>query len=205
MWRGWGSDSRFGDDLCGAGGIAVELAIRLLIRPKRRALKGDPAKYTSCAAIAQNLRTHVSIRVSRSRTSLRSGSRRYVSAKLHLGMQEATRAAVVHDQKNEVRCFSANPQTKAAAFQRIHGRSTPRAREVLTGAAHHRAAAVAAPNNKRRFQHRRHDHHTAGLVNKVLRDVIRNIEDLLHHFSSILKTVLLSFCFALIFCKHDWS
>src|SRR5882762_2021270 len=80
----------------------------------------------------------------------------------------------------------------------------PQGPEVLTGAAHHRAAAVAAPNNKRRFQHRRHDHHATGFVNKVLRDVIRNIEDLLHHFSRILKTVLLSFCFALIFCKHEW-
>src|SRR5258708_16427974 len=132
MCRGWGSDVRFGDDLCGAGGIAVELAIRFLIRSKRRALKGDTGKYTSCAGIAQNLRAHISIRVNRSRTSLRSGSRRYVSAKLHLGMQETTRAAAVHDQKNEVRCFSANLKTKPAPFQRLPRLRTPRPHTLLT-------------------------------------------------------------------------
>src|SRR6516162_8981451 len=105
-------------------------------------------------------------------------------------MQETTCAAVVHHEKNKIRGLSTKLQPNATTFQRIHGRCAPRTGEVLTGAAYHGAATVAATNNKGGFQHRRHHNNTTGLIDQVLRNVVRNLEDLLHDRSCVLKTIL---------------
>src|SRR5712664_2149673 len=201
----WSFHIRFRDDLGGACGFAVELATRVFIGTERRALEGDTGKRTSCAGVAQNFRTHVSVSVGGSRTALRSSGDRCVRSQFHLGVQEAACATIVHDVKNEVGGFSANLQTDATAFQRIHGWCAPRTREVLTRAADHRATAVAATNNKCGFQYRWHYDYATGFVEQVLRNVVRNLEDLLHHFSSILKTIPLGFCFARIFRRRERS
>src|SRR5258708_5244923 len=144
-------DIRFQNDFCGACGFAVELAICIFVGPERRAIERYARKNTSRAGVAQKLRTHVSIRISRSRTSLRSSGDRCVRSQLHLGAQQAASATVVHHEKNEIGGFSTNLQTNAAAFQRIHGRCAPRTGEVLTGATYHRAATVAAANDNAAF------------------------------------------------------
>src|SRR5215467_3058929 len=119
-------------------------------------------------------------------------------------MQETTCATVVHHKKNKIRCFSTKLQPNAAAFQRIHGWRAPRTGEVLTSAAYHCAATVAATDNKGGFQHRRHHDNTTSLIDQVLRNVVRNLEDLLHDSSCVLKTIL-GFCFAHILCGRQWS
>src|ERR1700740_1800623 len=108
MRGGRRTELRFGDDLRGARGVAIELAIRVLIRSKRRAIKRDTGKSASCTRVTQNLRAHISVGISRSGTSLRSGRGGYVCSQLHLRAQQAACAAVVHDEKDEVSCFAAN-------------------------------------------------------------------------------------------------
>src|SRR6266849_202346 len=205
VMRGRGSiHIRFHDDLCGACGFAIELAIRVFIGTERRALQRYTGKNTSCAGVAQNFRAHICISVGGSRAAFRSSGDRCVRSQFNLGKQEAACAAVVHDEKNEVGGFSANLQTDATAFQRVHGWRTPGTGEVLAGAADHRATAVAAANNKRGFQHRRHHDDATGLVEQVLRNVVRDIEDFLDDSSCVLKTILFRFCFARIFRGRQW-
>src|SRR5258706_14753465 len=94
-------DIRFQNDFCGACGFAVELAICIFVGPERRAIERYARKNTSRAGGAQKLRTHVSIRISRSRTSLRSGGDRCVRSQLHLAPQQEPCATLAHNEKTE--------------------------------------------------------------------------------------------------------
>src|SRR5215467_8146546 len=119
-------------------------------------------------------------------------------------MQETTCATVVHHEKNRIRGFSTNLQPNTATFQRIHGWCAPRTGEVLTGAAYHGAATVAPTDNKGGFQHRWHHDNTTSLIDQVLRNVVTDLEDLLHDRPCVLTTIF-GFCFAHSLCGRQWS
>ena len=81
-------------------------------------------------------------------------------------------------------------QAEAAAFERIHRRRAPGAVERLAGSADHRAAAVAAADAHGDLRHRRNDDDAFGLVEQLLRDVVGDVEDLLHDDAGILQARL---------------
>src|SRR5260370_32856111 len=105
-------------------------------------------------------------------------------------MEPVSWLRVFDNQKKKVRAFPADLQADAAAFQRIHRRSTPRTGEFLARAAHHCSAAITSANYEGGLEHRWHDHYATRLVQYILWDVVRHIEDFLHYFAGILQTIL---------------
>src|SRR5207302_1762557 len=62
--------------------------------------------------------------------------------------------------------------------------------KVRAGPAHHRAAAVAAAEAERDFGHRRDDDDALSRVEQVFRDVVRDVEHLLHHDAAVFEAAL---------------
>src|SRR5260370_14269833 len=117
-------------------------------------------------------------------------------------MERGGSAAVVHNKKNKVGGSTADLQADAATFQRIHRGSAPRTREFLARAAHHCSAAITSADYKGRLEHRWHDHHATRLVQQVLWDVVRHMEDHLHYLTGILQTIFFGFCIARVSRKR---
>ena len=62
--------------------------------------------------------------------------------------------------------------------------------ECLARSTDHRPATVAAADPKRQLGHRRDDDHAFGLFEELLWDVVRDVEDFLHHGPAILEPPL---------------
>src|SRR5262249_42695834 len=137
------------------------------------------------ARVAEHFSAHVGVGVGRGGTALGSGSNGGVGTELHLAMQQALDAAIVHDQNDEVGGFAADLKADAAAFERVHGGRPPRAAEAVAGAADHGAAAVAAADDERSLQYGRHDDDAARFVEQILRNVVRDVENFLHDDASV--------------------
>src|SRR5580698_6603372 len=117
-------------------------------------------------------------------------------------MQQATRSAVVHDQNHEVRGFSTNLESHATALEGIHRRRAPRAGKVFACAANHSSTTVASSHDESGFKDGRHDDHAPSLVEKVLRNIVGNIEDLLDDSAGVLQSIVLVLC---IFVSGPWE
>ena len=60
---------------------------------------------------------------------------------------------------------------------------------MLPAPANHHAAAIAASHAECALLHRRQNHHALRLVQQVLRNVVRNVQDFFHHFARIFYPV----------------
>ncbi len=87
--------------------------------------------------------------------------------------------------EHEVGGFCAELQPEAAAFERVHRGRAPWSVETLAGSTDHRTPAVGAADPGRHRRHRRDDDDAFGLLQQLLRDVIRDVEDLLHHDAAV--------------------
>src|SRR5262249_11157100 len=123
----------------------------------------------------QHFGAHGYVRVSLRVAAFRSGSDRSISAEFYLALEQAGDAAIVHHQNDEISRLSANLETYASAFQCVHRRRAPWPPVISASAANHHSAAVASAHHESRLHHRRQDHHTAGLIEQILRNVVRHV------------------------------
>src|ERR1035438_7296971 len=119
-------------------------------------------------------------------------------------MEDAVCAAIVHYEDDEIRGLATDLESHAAALQGHHRRGAPRTVIVFVSAASHHAAAVAAANDKRRLHDRRKHDYAACLIEQVLRNAVRNIENFLNHSARILDTVIFLLIFIFRLCRGSW-
>jgi len=192
---------RPGDDGRSGRRTAVEFVVGVVVGTQSGTFQGNSGENAAGARVAENFGAHVGVGVRGSGTALGSASDGSVGAELDLAMKQAACRAIVHQKKNEVSGFAANLEADAAAFESVHGRSAPRTGEILASAADHGATTVTAADDKGGFEDGRHDDDTAGLVQKILRNVVGNVEDFLHDFAGVSKRSCSSF--ALRGCANE--
>ena len=105
----------------------------------------------------------------------------------------ACTAPFITSRTKSVAC-RAELKSEASAFERHHRRRAPGTREVVAAAARHGAPAIAAANYDGRLDYRRHDNHAIRFVEQILRNIVRNIDNLLHHLAGVLDAVLFLAC-----------
>ena len=142
-------------------------------------------KALACAGIAQHFGAKGNVRLRGSAAANGACGDRGITTELHFAAQNGVSAASIHDEEHEVRGFSADLKTNAAALKRHHGRRAPRTVEMLTGAARHHAASVAATDNKGGFQNGWENDDAFCFVDETLRNVVGNIHNFFDDVTSV--------------------
>src|SRR4029077_2475606 len=146
------------------------------------------------------LSAHPSVGICGSVTSFGSSCNGSIGAQLNLAAQNRLHASVIHDQKDQVGCFSADLEADTATLQRVHGRCSPWSTELLPGPANHCAAPVACSYTKCKFSNRRNDNDAFGLFQELMRNVVWDVEDFLHHDAALFEAFLLLVQFRGVYC-----
>src|SRR5580658_2439213 len=144
--------------------VTVDVGTGVIIRANRGAFEGYSGKYSARARIAEDLGAHPGVGIRGSIASLWSGCNGSVAAQLNLAAEDGIHAAAIHDEKNQVRSFSADLEADAGAFKSVHRRCSPGSAEMFAGAANHRAAAVVRADSESQLFDARDYDDTLGLV-----------------------------------------
>src|SRR5580704_3518485 len=187
----WHRHGTLEDDVLGSHVFFVKLFVCAVVWADGRPGEGNASEETAGARVGKNLGAHGDVRRSFCVAPLGTGSGGGVGAKFHLAAQNRSSAAFVHDEKNEICSLTTDLESEAAAFEGHHGRSAPRAVEPLTGAAGHGPAAITAAKNKGTFKDGGIDDYAVGFIDKVLRNVVRDIHDLLNDGAAVFQAITL--------------
>src|SRR5580692_3549918 len=162
----------------------------IVVWSKRGTLERNAGKQTACARIAQDFRAHIGIRIRGSVAPYGACCHRGIAAQFHFAAENRIRTSLVHYEQHEVGGLSADLESNAAPFQRKHRWSAPTSPEMFAGAANHSAAAIACSHHERCLQYGRKYNYALSLFHHLLRDIVGNIHNLLHHDATIFEPVL---------------
>ena len=149
--------------------------------------RATPRRTNRASASSENIRAHRRVGRALDIAAFGTGGGRGVAAQLDLAAEQRIDATIVHHEQDDVSRFRAELQSEAAALERVHRRRAPRSVERSAGAAHHGAAAVAPADADRHLRHRRDHDDALGLLEQFLRDVVGDVEHLLHHGAAVLE------------------
>src|SRR6202158_445734 len=116
---------------------------------------------------------------------------RCLSSELDLAAEDGLGPPRSHHKKNQVGCFAAHLHSDARAFKSVHCRRTPWPREVSAAPAHHGPTTASLAHSHRHLQHRRKHDHTLSLLQKLMRNVVREAHDLFHDYATALQAFLM--------------
>src|SRR5467141_729219 len=125
-----------------------------------------------------------------------------VASQLDLAGENAPRAAFIHHEQDKIRSLSTDLKAKAAALEGHHRGSAPRSSEIVALAAGHSAPPVASANDECGLQDGGKNNDAICLVEQVLRNVVRNVENHFQDRATISQSVVV---FGLARCARHVS
>src|SRR6266404_2267912 len=192
---GRNANRTFEDDVFSVNFFAVDLFVGVVVGADGGPGQGNSGKQTASARVGENFGAHGDVRGSFSVAALGAGGGGGVSAEFYFAGKNGVSATGIHDQQYEISSLAAKLKADAGAFQSHHGGSAPGPGEMFAGAAGHGATAVAAADHKSRLENRGINNDAFGLVDQVLRNVIRNIHNFLDDGAAIFQPVGFFFIF----------
>jgi hypothetical protein len=180
-------------DVLGGDIAAIEMIVGAAVRAQRGAFERDAGKKSASARVGEDFGVHGDIGGGFRIAPFGSGRSRGVAAELDLATQQGAGAMRIHYEENEVRGFPADLKADAGAFQRVHGRRSPRSLESGPAAAGHGAAANVGAHAEGQLLDGRKHNHAFSAVQHRLGQIVRDVQDLHQDFAGVLETVLLVF------------
>src|SRR5207237_9347346 len=108
-----------------------------------------------------------------------------IRPQLDLAAKDSTRAAFIHHEQHKIRGLSTYLKAEASTLEGHHRGSAPRSLEVFTLAARHSTPPVSPANDECSFQDGGKDNDAICLVEQVLRNVDRDVENLFYDLATI--------------------
>src|SRR5271170_8416212 len=106
--RRWSSDVSAQNDLLCRQFAPIDVRAGIVIGAKCGTFEGNSRKQSASARVAENLCSHVRIRVRRGIASHGARCYRSIAAQLDFALENGLCSAVIHDQQDEIRSLSAD-------------------------------------------------------------------------------------------------
>src|SRR6266852_3366677 len=181
------------DDVFGTELLPVELFVGTAVGAQRGAFQGDTSEQPLGSRIGQNLSVHYHVSSRLSSSSFRTRGRGCVRSQLHFAGQQRLGSFGIHHQQHEIRRLAAQLEPDVDAFQSVQSGGSPEPSVVSAAAADHDSAAIASPDSEGSLLDRGQNNHTFRLVEQILGNVIRDVEDLFQDHSRLIDATLFPF------------
>lgn len=139
--------------------------------------------------VGQHLRSQRDVRIRFGIMAFRAGRRGGTRSDFYFFTQNGRGPARVHDQNDEVGSLASELKAHAAALQGHHCRRAPWTGEMLAAASGHRSPPVAAAHDEGNLENGRDDNYAFSSVRKLLRDVLRDIQNLIENQAAVLEPI----------------
>src|SRR5579864_1275303 len=189
MCAGRNADFALADNFFRRELASVEFFVGAAIGAQGRAFQRNARKQTFVARVGKDLGAHHDVSGALRSAALGTSGGRRIGSEFDLAVKQRLGSLGIHDEKDEISRLSAQLKSDADALKRVECRSAPLALVMFAAAAGHHAAAVAATDSECTLLDRREHDDALGLVEQILRNIVRDIEDFLQNFARVFHAI----------------